>query len=229
MESNPVKMYAAEFIGTLSLVLIGCGSAVFGGDLVGISIAFGMTVTAMAYAIGPISGCHINPAISIAMTVAGKLPGKHLAGYIGAQVLGGLAGAALLFLIASGVEGWDAAHSMGQNGFEEWSPAVGGKFGTMAAFIAEVVFTFLFLIVIFGSTSEKASPGFAGLAIGMSLVIIHLVSIPITGTSVNPARSIGPAVFAGTEHITQLWLFVVGPVVGGVLAAVTWKGLFESK
>lgn len=226
METNPIKMYAAEFIGTLSLVLIGCGSAVFGADLVGISIAFGMTVTAMAYAIGPISGCHINPAISIAMTVAGKLPGKHLAGYIGAQVLGGLAGAALLFLMASGVEGWDAAHSMGQNGFEEFSP---GGFNTMAAFIGEVVFTFLFLFVIFGSTSEKASPGFAGLAIGMALVIIHLVSIPLTGTSVNPARSIGPAVFAGTEHLAQLWLFIVAPVIGGVLAAITWKGLFESK
>lgn len=219
-------MYAAEFIGTLSLVLIGCGTAVFGADLVGISIAFGMTVTAMAYAIGPISGCHINPAISIAMTVAGKLPGKHLGGYILSQILGGLAGAALLFLIASGVENFDAASSMGQNGFAEHSP---GGFNLVSALIAEIVFTFLFLMVIFGSTSEKASPGFAGLAIGMSLVIIHLVSIPITGTSVNPARSIGPAVFAGTEHITQLWLFVVGPVVGGVLAAVTWKGLFESK
>lgn len=226
MDSNPVKMYAAEFIGTLSLVLIGCGTAVFGANLVGIAIAFGMTVTAMAYAIGPISGCHINPAISIAMVVAGKLPGKHLGGYLVAQVLGGLAGAALLFAIASGVESYEVAHSMGQNGFGEYSP---GGFNLVSALIAEVVFTFLFLMVIFGSTSEKASPGFAGLAIGMALVIIHLVSVPVTGTSVNPARSIGPAVFAGMEHVEQLWLFVLAPIAGGVLAAITWKGLFESK
>lgn len=230
IEYKPFQKYAAEFFGTFALVLIGCGSAVIAGPengYTGISLAFGLTVLAMVYAIGGISGCHINPAITISMLVAGKISGKDAGGYIVAQIFGGIVAAGILYLMASGKEGYDlATNGLGQNGF---GPGYLGEYGMVAALITEVVTTFLFLLVIFGATSDHAPAGFAGLAIGMALVLIHLVSIDITGTSVNPARSIGPALFAGMGAIKQLWLFIAAPIAGGVLAALVWKGLFAKK
>ena len=197
---NSSTKYAAEFLGTLVLVLIGCGSAVIAGteiSFTGISFAFGLAVLTMVYAIGNISGCHINPAITIAMLTAGKISGKESAGYIVSQCLGAIAGAGILLVIAKGIPGYSLeTNGLGQNGFGEFSPM---KYSMEAGFIAEVVLTFIFLLVIFGSTSEDAPKGFAGIAIGLSLVMIHLVSIPITGTSVNPARSLGPALFTVFE------------------------------
>jgi aquaporin Z len=202
-----MRKWLAELIGTFALVLIGCGSAVIAGGhigFMGISFAFGLAVLAMVYAIGPISGCHINPAITVSMLVAGKISAKDCVGYIVAQCVGGIiAGAVLLH-----------------------SPA---QYSLAACFVAELVLTAIFLFVIFGSTHESAPKGFAGLAIGLSLVFIHLVGIPITGTSVNPARSLGPAVFAGGEAISQLWLFIVAPILGGILAALVWKAWFERR
>lgn len=223
-----MKKYLAELIGTFVLVLMGCGSAVVAGShigFLGISFAFGISVLAMVYAIGPISGCHINPAITVAMAVAGKINGKDTAGYIVAQCLGAIIAGAVLLAIASGKAGYDVAvNGLGQNGYGLHSP---DQYSLAAGFIAELVFTFIFLIVIFGSTHQKAPAGFAGVAIGFCLFLIHLVGIPITGTSVNPARSIGPAIFAGGEAIPQLWLFIVAPILGGIIAALVWKGLFE--
>lgn len=227
---NSSTKYAAEFLGTLVLVLIGCGSAVIAGteiSFTGISFAFGLAVLTMVYAIGNISGCHINPAITIAMLTAGKISGKESAGYIVSQCLGAIAGAGILLVIAKGIPGYSLeANGLGQNGFGEFSPM---KYSMEAGFIAEVVLTFIFLLVIFGSTSEDAPKGFAGIAIGLSLVMIHLVSIPITGTSVNPARSLGPALFVGANAIGQLWMFWVAPIIGGVLAALVWKNLLAKK
>jgi len=218
--------YVAEFIGTLTLVLMGCGSAVIAGGngetgvgLLGISFAFGLSVVAMAYTIGHISGCHINPAITIGMVVVGRMKAAEGIGYIIAQILGAIAGAGLLYVIACGKPGFDiSVTGLGQNGYGTTSPQ---GYSLMSGFIAETVFTAIFLLVIFGSTSTKnIHGGFAGLSIGLSLVLIHIVGIPITGVSVNPARSIGPAIFVGGTALSQLWLFIVAPVLGSIIAAI---------
>lgn len=223
-ESSAVKKYVAEMIGTLVLVLMGCGSAVLAGSyigFVGISFAFGLAVLAMVYAIGGISGCHINPAISISMLAAGKISVKDAVMYVIAQCVGATIGAALLYSIAVGNSTYSlSVNGLGQNGFDAASPA---GFSMISAFTAEVLLTFIFLLVIHGSTSEKAPKGFAGISIGLSLVLIHLVGIPITGTSVNPARSLGPAIIVGGTAISQLWLFWVAPIIGGLIAAVVWR------
>ena len=229
-----MKKYMAEGLGTFALVLFGCGAATIAGvsatgpsglGLLGISLAFGLAVVAMAYTIGPVSGCHINPAISVAMTVAGKLSVKDLIGYVIAQCIGAIAGAGVLYLIASGGAGFEMIEwGLGSNG---WGEGYLGNYSMQAAFIAELVFTFLFLMVIFGTTAKNASPAMAGLAIGISLALIHFVAIPITGTSVNPARSLGPALFAGGLALQQLWLFIVAPIAGGILAAITRKLFIE--
>jgi aquaporin Z len=225
-----MKRYLAELIGSAALVLIGCGSAVIAGEFIGfagISFAFGLTVLALVYAIASISGCHINPAISIAMWVAGKIKGKDAIYYVIAQCVGGIIGAAVLWAIASGNPAFSMATTgLGQNGYGAHSPA---GYSLAACFIAEVVLTALFLFVIFGATHRDAPKGFAGVAIGFTLVLVHLVGIPITGTSVNPARSLGPAVFAGGEALGQLWLFIVAPLIGGVIAALVWKYAFEGR
>ncbi len=226
-ESSSVKKYVAELVGTFVLVLMGCGSAVLAGSAigyVGISFAFGLSVLAMAYAIGGISGCHINPAVSISMLAAGKLSAKDAVAYVAVQCVGAIFGAGVLYWIATGNPAYSlATNGLGQNGYDLASPS---GFSMVSAFAAEVVLTFIFLLVIHGSTSEKAPKGFAGIAIGLSLVLIHLVGIPVTGTSVNPARSLGPAVImslANTTALSQLWLFWVAPIIGGLLAAAVWK------
>jgi aquaporin Z len=224
-----MKKYLAELVGTLVLVLIGCGSAVIAGSHIGfagIAMAFGLAVLAMVYAIGSISGCHINPAITVAMLVAGKIKGKDAIFYIIAQCIGAIVGAGVLWAIASGNPNFSlAASGLGQNGFGDHSPA---GYSLVACLIAEVVLTAVFLLVVFGATHQNAPKGFAGLAIGLALTFIHLVGIPITGTSVNPARSLGPAVFVGGDALAQLWLFIVAPIFGGIIAALIWKyGLEE--
>lgn len=230
-----MKKYVAELIGTFALVLFGCGAAVVSGatpelgvsgiGLLGISLAFGITVMVMAYTIGPVSGCHINPAISISMLVAGKLSAKDCAGYITGQVTGAvLASGALLLILKGNAKFTLGEYGLGANGFGEMYL---GKYSVTAAFITETLLTFLFLFVIFGSTSKSANPNLAGVAIGFALVLIHLVAIPITGTSVNPARSLAPAIFAGGFALQQVWLFILAPVTGGILAAFVWKGVFE--
>lgn len=223
------QKYVAEFLGTFALVLVGCGSAVIAGRYIGftgISFAFGLTVLAMVYAIGPISGCHINPAISIAMLVAGKMKGKDCVMYIIAQCVGAIFAALILLAIASGLDGYSRAdNGLGQNGFGDFSP---GGYSLAACFLAEVVLTALFLFVIFGSTSKNAPKGFAGVSIGFTLVLIHLVGIPITGTSVNPARSLGPALVVWTDAMKQIWLFIIAPVLGAIVAALIWKLFFDS-
>jgi aquaporin Z len=226
--TESARKYCAELIGTFVLVFMGCGSAVIAGyaiGYVGVSFAFGLSVLAMAYAIGGISGCHINPAVSIAMFATGKMKLKDLIAYVLMQCLGAIVASAILYWIASGVPTYSlATQGLGQNGNSEASPA---GYPMMAAFIAETVLTFIFIMVILGSTSEKAPKGFAGIAIGLSLVLIHLVGIPITGTSVNPARSLGPAIimdfYASTTAISQLWLFWTAPIVGAIIAAFVWK------
>ncbi|SDE34037.1 aquaporin Z [Mucilaginibacter pineti] len=234
MNTNILPKFFAEFLGTMVLVLMGCGSAVIAGangttgvGLLGIAFAFGLSVVAMAYAIGHISGCHINPAITIGMVVAGRMKSSEAIPYIIAQILGAIAGAGILLLIASGKEGYSiAVNGLGQNGYDAASP---GHYSLLAGFIAETIFTFIFLLVIFGATSTKnIHGGFAGLSIGLSLVLIHIVGIPVTGVSVNPARSIGPALFTGNIAISQLWLFIAAPVLGSVLSAVVWRYLLES-
>ncbi|TBO41085.1 aquaporin Z [Pedobacter kyonggii] len=233
METSKLSKFSAEFLGTLVLVLMGCGSAVIAGangttgvGLLGISFAFGLSVTAMAYAIGHISGCHINPAISIGMVIAGRMKITEAAYYIVAQVLGGIAGAFILLQIASGKPEYSlATNGLGQNGFAALSPQ---HYSLHAGFIAEIVLTFIFLLVIFGSTSTKnINGGFAGLAIGLSLTLIHIVGIPVTGVSVNPARSIGPALLVGGEALSQVWLFIVAPIIGAALSALVWKTVLE--
>jgi len=225
-----VKKYWAELIGTFALVLIGCGSAVIAGKYIGfmgIAFAFGLTVLAMVYAIGNISGCHINPAISLSMLVAGRLGWKDTIFYVIFQCVGAALAALVLWLVASGMPDYSlAVNGLGQNGYGALSP---GKFDLLSCFVAEVVLTGLFLFVIFGSISKNAPAGFAGLAIGLSLAFIHLVGIPITGTSVNPARSFGPALVVGGEALSQLWLFWVAPVIGGLLAAVIWRWGFKNQ
>jgi aquaporin Z len=225
-----LRKYIAEGIGTFALVFVGCGSAVIAGRYIGylgISLAFGLTVLAMVYAIGHISGCHINPAITIAMLVSRKINMKDTIFYIFFQCVGAIVAALVLFMIASGAPGYSLAENgLGQNGYGDLSPA---GYALMACFLAEVVLTALFLIVIFGSTSKRAPEGFAGMSIGLSLVLIHLIGIPITGTSVNPARSLGPALVVGGEALGQVWLFWVAPIIGGVIAAVIWKYLYENE
>ena len=234
METNSFSKFTAEFFGTMVLVLMGCGSAVIaaangkvdGVGLLGISFAFGLSVVAMAYAIGHISGCHINPAISIGMVVAGRMKAGEAAVYIVAQILGAIAGAGILFLIASGKDGYSIfINGLGQNGYGASSP---GGYNLLSGFVAETAFTFIFLFVIFGATSSKnIYGGFAGLSIGLSLVLIHIVGIPITGVSVNPARSIGPALLVGGTALSQLWLFILAPILGSVLSAVVWRYLLD--
>jgi aquaporin Z len=233
METKTITKFWAELFGTLVLVLMGCGSAVIAGangtsgvGLLGIAFAFGLSVVAMAYAIGHISGCHINPAISIGMVAAGRMKMSEAWVYIVAQIIGAIAGAAILMVIASGKDGYSlATHGLGQDGYGASSPQ---GYSMLAGFIAETIFTFIFLLVIFGSTSTKnIHGGFAGLAIGLSLVLIHIVGIPVTGVSVNPARSIGPALLVGGTAITQLWLFIVAPILGSILSAVVWRYLLE--
>ncbi|MCB2129091.1 MAG: aquaporin Z [Rhodobacteraceae bacterium] len=214
----------AEFIGTFTLVLFGCGAAVIaGGDigLTGISFAFGLALLGMAYAIGPVSGCHINPAVSLGAVAAGRMALPEAIGYIVAQVAGAIAGALVLMLIAGGKADYSvAANGLGQNG---WGAGYLGEYSMGAAFVFELVATFLFMTVILGSTSAAAPAGMAGLAIGLALVAIHLVGINVTGVSVNPARSIGPAIFVGGTALSQLWLFIVAPVLGAVAAGLMFR------
>ena len=223
------KRLTAEFIGTLWLVLGGCGSAVLaaafpslGIGFAGVSLAFGLTVLTMAYAVGPISGGHFNPAVSLGLWAGGRFPRKGLVPYIVAQVAGGVAGAAILFVIASGQAGFDVSAGFASNGYGAHSP---GKYSLAAALVTEVVMTFGFLIVILGSTHQRAPVGFAGIAIGLALTLIHLVSIPVTNTSVNPARSTGPALFVGDWALGQLWLFWLAPIVGALLAGALFRVL----
>ena len=224
-----IKKLVAEFIGTAWLVLGGCGAAVLaaaypelGIGFVGVSLAFGLTVVTMAYAIGHISGCHLNPAVSVGLWAGGRFRGAELPGYVIAQVAGGLAGAGVLYVIASGQAGFDLAGGFASNGYGEHSP---GGYTLAAALVCEVVMTFAFLFVIMGSTHGRAPAGFAPLAIGLCLTLIHLISIPVTNTSVNPARSTGPALLVGGWALQQLWLFWVAPLVGAALAGVTYRWL----
>ena len=222
-----MNRYSAEFIGTFWLVLGGCGSAVLaaafpgvGIGLLGVSLAFGLSVLTMAYAIGHISGCHLNPAVTLGLWVGGRFPGREVLPYAAAQVLGAIAAAAVLYLIASGKAGFAPDAGFAANGYGAHSP---GGYSLLAALIAEVVMTALFLIVILGATDERAPRGFAPLAIGLCLTLIHLVSIPVTNTSVNPARSTGVALFAGGWALEQLWLFWVAPLAGAVLGALSYR------
>ena len=224
-----MKKMIAEFIGTFTLVLLGCGAAVIaGGDigLMGISFAFGLALIGMAYGIGHVSGCHINPAVSLGAVVAGRMQMGEAVQYIAAQVAGAIAGALVLLMIASGKADYSVAENgLGQNG---WGAGYLGEYAMGAAFIFELVATFLFVVVILGSTGAGAPSAMAGLAIGLALVVIHLVGINVTGVSVNPARSIGPALFAGATALSQLWLFIVAPILGGVLAGLMFKsGLLD--
>ena len=226
------KKLGAEFIGTFWLVLGGCGSAVLaaafpdvGIGLLGVSLAFGLTVVTMAFAIGHISGCHLNPAVSFGLWSGGRFSLGELAPYIGAQVAGGVAGAAILYVIASGQVGFDASAGFASNGYGEHSP---GGYSLTAALVTEIVMTFMFLIIILGATDKRAPKGFAPLAIGLGLTLIHLISIPITNTSVNPARSTGVAIFQGDWALSQLWLFWIAPIVGAVLAGIVYRW-FESE
>lgn len=223
-----MNKYAAEFIGTFWLVLGGCGSAVLaaafpevGIGLLGVSLAFGLTVLTMAFAIGHISGCHLNPAVSVGLWLGGRFEAKELVPYIVAQVLGGLAAGGVLFVIANGKEGFDAvASGFAANGYGEHSP---GKYSMAAALVTEVVMTMMFLVIILGATDKRAPKGLAPVAIGLGLTLIHLISIPVTNTSVNPARSTGVAVFVGGWALSQLWLFIVAPIVGAALGALVYK------
>ncbi len=224
-----MKAYAAEFFGTLWLVLGGCGSAILacaypdhGIGFVGVSLAFGLTVLTMAYAIGHISGCHLNPAVSVGLCLGGRFPASKLGPYIGAQVVGGIAGAGILYLIASGKAGFDVTAGFASNGYDAHSP---DKYSMMSCFVTEVVMTMMFLLIILGATDKRAPQGFAPIAIGLGLTLIHLISIPVTNTSVNPARSTAVAVFAGGWTLQQLWLFWVAPIVGGALGAIVYNFL----
>jgi len=226
-----MKKNLAEFVGTFWLVLGGCGSAVLaaafpdvGIGLLGVSLAFGLTVVTMAYAIGHVSGCHLNPAVSIGLWAGGRFPASALLPYIVSQVLGGLAGGAVLYVIASGRAGFDPAAGFAANGYGDHSP---GGYSLPAALICEIVMTAIFLAVILGATDKRAPAGFGGLAVGLCLTLIHLISIPVTNTSVNPARSTGVAVFAGGWALGQLWLFWVAPIVGALLGAFAYRSIAE--
>ena len=221
------KKLSAEFIGTFWLVLGGCGSAVLaaafpdvGIGLLGVSFAFGLTVLTMAFAIGHISGCHLNPAVSIGLWSGGRFSTAELVPYIITQVAGGLAGAAVLYVIATGQAGFDVTAGFASNGYGEHSP---GGYSLTAALVTEIVMTFMFLIIILGATDKRAPQGFAPIAIGLGLTLIHLISIPVTNTSVNPARSTGVAIFQGDWAVSQLWLFWLAPIVGAILAGVVYR------
>ena len=223
------KRLAAEFIGTFWLVLGGCGSAVLaaafpglGIGFAGVALAFGLTLLTMAFAIGHISGCHINPAVSVGLVVGGRFPAKELIPYIIAQLLGAILAAAVLYVIASGRAGFDVSAGFAANGYGQHSP---GGYALGSGLVSELVMTFMFLLVILGATDERAPRGFAPIAIGLCLTLIHLVSIPVTNTSVNPARSTGPALFVGGWALAQLWLFWVAPIVGASLAGLTYRWL----
>jgi len=225
------KKYAAELIGTFWLTFAGCGSAVLaaafpqvGIGLLGVAFTFGLSVVTMAYAIGHISGCHLNPAVTVGLAAGGRFPAGQIVPYVIAQVIGAVAAAALLYMIASGAAGFDVAKGFAANGYADHSP---GKYGLAAGLIMEVTMTAMFLFVIMGATHGKAPAGFAPLAIGLALVMIHLVSIPVTNTSVNPARSTGPALFVGGWALQQLWLFWVAPLIGGVIGGVVYRWLSE--
>ncbi|HBD07000.1 MAG TPA: aquaporin Z [Syntrophobacteraceae bacterium] len=228
-----MKKYGAEFFGTFWLVLGGCGSAVLaaafpnvGIGLLGVSLAFGLTVLTMAFAIGHISGCHLNPAVSFGLWAGGRFPAKELLPYIVAQVLGGVVAGGVLYLIASGKAGFDLSAGFAANGYGAHSP---GGYSLAAALIAEVVMTMMFLLVILGATDKRAPQGFAPIAIGLCLTLIHLISIPVTNTSVNPARSTGVALFAGGWALAQLWLFWIAPIVGGALGAAIYRFIGSTK
>jgi aquaporin Z len=225
------KRSIAEFIGTFWLVFGGCGAAVLsakfpevGIGLLGVSLAFGLTVMTMAYAIGHISGCHLNPAVSIGLVAGGRFPAKELLPYVVAQVLGGIAGAAVLYVIASGKADF-VPGGFASNGYAGRSP---GEYSLLACFVAETVLTYAFLIIIHGATDRRAPAGFAPIAIGLGLTLIHLIGIPVTNLSVNPARSTGPALFAGTAALVQLWLFWLAPILGAALAGITYRKVFEA-
>jgi aquaporin Z len=222
-----MKKYAAEFIGTFWLVLGGCGSAVLaaafpdlGIGFLGVALAFGLTVLTMAFAIGHISGCHLNPAVSIGLFIGKRFEAKELAPYIIAQVLGGIAAGGVLFLIASGQAGFDVTAGFASNGYGEHSP---GGYSLSSALVTEVVMTLMFLVIILGATDKRAPQGLAPIAIGLGLTLIHLISIPVTNTSVNPARSTGVALYAGGWAISQLWLFWVAPIIGAVLGGIVYR------
>ena len=222
-----MNKYAAEFIGTFWLVLGGCGSAVLaaafpdvGIGLLGVSLAFGLTVLTMAYAIGHISGCHLNPAVSVGLWAGGRFPANQLLPYITAQVVGAIVAGGVLFLIASGQSGFDVSSGFASNGYGEHSP---GGYSLTAALLTEVVMTMMFLLIILGATDQRAPAGFAPIAIGLGLTLIHLISIPVTNTSVNPARSTGVALFVGDWAVSQLWLFWVAPIAGAVIGALIYR------
>jgi aquaporin Z len=224
-----LRRCSAEFLGTLWLVFGGCGSAVLsaafpnvGIGLLGVALAFGLTVLTMAYAIGHISGCHLNPAVSVGLWAGKRFPARDLAPYIVAQVLGGIVGAAILFVIASGKTGFDLSAGFAANGFADHSP---GGYSLLACLVAEVVLTFMFLIIILGATDGRAPHGFAPIAIGPGLTLIHLIGIPVTNLSVNPARSTGPAIFVGGWALAQLWLFWIAPIVGAAIAGYAYSWL----
>ena len=228
-----MKAYMAEFFGTFWLVLGGCGSAVlalkfpeYGIGLLGVALAFGLTVLTMAYAIGHISGCHLNPAVSVGLWAGGRFPSNKLLPYIVAQVAGAIVAGGVLYLIASGQAGWTPADGFATNGYGEFSP---GGYSMVSALVTEVVMTMMFLIIILGATDDRAPKGFAPLAIGLGLTLIHLISIPVDATSVNPARSTGVALFAGGAAVSQLWLFWVAPIVGGFLGATVYKTIGGTK
>lgn len=226
------KRAVAEFLGTFWLVFGGCGSAVLaaafpqlGIGLLGVSLAFGLTVLTMAFAIGHISGCHLNPAVSVGLWVGKRFPGNELFPYIVSQVLGGIAGAGVLYVIASGKEGFSTAAGFAANGYGAHSP---GGYTLMSAMVAEIVLTFFFLLIILGTTDKRAPQGFAPIAIGLALTLIHLIGIPVTNLSVNPARSTGPALFVGGWALAQLWMFWLAPILGGAIAGVVY-GVFSEE
>jgi aquaporin Z len=225
------KKLTAEFIGTFWLVFGGCGSAVLaaafpkvGIGLLGVALAFGLTVLTMAYAIGHISGCHLNPAVSVGLCVGRRFPASELLPYIIVQVLGAILGAGILYIIASGTSGFSASSGFAANGYGEHSP---GNYSMLAALVAEVVLSFMFLIIILGSTDKRAPQGFAPIAIGLGLTLIHLIGIPVTNLSVNPARSTGPAIFVGGWALTQLWAFWIAPILGATLAGLVYSSVLE--
>ncbi|HKV24387.1 MAG TPA: aquaporin Z [Candidatus Acidoferrum sp.] len=227
------KKLAAEFIGTFWLVFAGCGAAVLaaaypqlGIGFLGVSLAFGLTVLTMVYAIGHISGCHLNPAVSVGLACGGRFRFGELIPYIVAQVLGGILGSAALYVIASGRDGFSLSAGFASNGYGAHSP---GGYSLLAGFVAEAVLTCLFVLVIHGATDKRAPAGFAGIAIGLMLTLTNLVGIPVTNASINPARSTAPAVFVGGWAVHQLWLFWVAPILGGIVAGLVYKGLFEER
>jgi len=223
------QKFGAEFIGTFILVLGGCGTAVFAAGhvgILGVALAFGLTVVAGAYAIGHVSGAHLNPAVSLGVWASGRMDGKDLLPYIIAQIVGAITAAVVIYVIVSGKSGYQSIGNFAANGYGDLSP---DGYGAVSAFITEFVLTFVFLLVILGVTDKSAPSGFAGLIIGLTLVLIHLISIPVTNTSVNPARSISQAIFVGTPALCQLWLFIVAPIAGAILAGIVYKKVFAAK